>query len=150
MGQEQCSDIISKLLKIMFLGAYVSYFIVGTNYLITDFQAADNCNHSYVWEYVLFSLVIDLICFSILFIKDWSFDIDHLSQLGCLGLINLILITWGVVELSQEKCMNGTLLKSFSGFVVIVQIIEFFIYLTVGCFLDWSQFSNYNNFHEDV
>ena len=51
----------------------------------------------------------------------------------------MTLISWGIAEYLYDDCPPEWRLKHFATGVLIIQIIEFIIYVIMGCFIDALQ-----------
>lgn len=113
------------LLMIGLIGGIVSYIVFGIIFLVQDYNIANDCKDSNLWEYALVSIIL-----SFTNIKIHSSESDKNIDFACIiiviiGVMNLCLSIWGAIELWQQSCdklINSNLWK-FSLVAFILQCI---------------------------
>ena len=90
------------------IGLIVSYPVLGIKFLIDDYDISNNCKSSYLWEYVLVSIIISLLY--ILFLMLRKVYYENSNQTNSLvfivpGFIILALVFWGGFELFDSSDM---------------------------------------------
>ena len=135
-------------LSMISIGLIVSYPVLGIKFLIDDYDISNNCKSSYLWEYVLVSIIISLLY--ILFLMLRKVYYENSNQTNSLvfivpGFIILALVFWGGFELFDSSC--NVLLKSnlwkfalvtFAIQIVAVLILLFLpllIIISIKCYL---------------
>ena len=108
---------------------FLVYCGFGIYYIISDISAATSCDESHAMMYVIISLLLELLSqISRHYIKNY-FDVEILWYIFCFIIINMTMISWGIAEYLYDDCPPEWRLKHFATGVLIIQIIEFIIYV---------------------
>ena len=110
---------------------FISYIIFGIIYLIKDYDVNNNCSSSYLWYYVLISLIITP--FSKYNINYFYENKSYLFMIVFIASIDLILASWGSVELFNNSCnnLNKLNLWKFGIISFVLQILSILILLII-------------------
>ena len=121
-------------LMLLLLGGIICYYIFGIMFLVKDYEQFSDCSKSYLWEYVLVSLIMSLINTSIYNSKDKN---DNLSFINIIFifLTTLGLCIWGGIEIFYKLCndLDNESLTKFATVVFSLQGICSFITLITLC-----------------
>ena len=94
---------------ILIIVGSILYYLYSIVYLIEDYNIANDCKSSHMWEYVLFNL-LSTILNTILINKNSNYVNDNNNQgwnatlYTYLGLMNLCMTLWGGIELWDISC----------------------------------------------
>ena len=93
-----------KVLKYIAIIAIITYEIISIIYLIKYYTLANNCEGSYLWEYIFISLMISLLAIAANYYK------KHITQSVCtwcyISFISLFISIWGCIELYNNSCKS--------------------------------------------
>ena len=127
-----CGFIMSILLLFILTGLIICYFAFGIMFLIDDYNIANNCERSNLWEYILVSLIVDAMS---TFNSKKERDINENSILIVVfyALIYSGLSCWGGVELFVKSCkdLSGSKLWIFGIIAFSVQIFVSFVSIVI-------------------
>ena len=116
---------------IIFAIGIIAYIIFGIIFLIKDYQIVNNCENSYLWEYVLTAVIIRILSFNINKLKKIE---DKIFIFICIiiGLSEACLALWGVYEI-ENSCnyIKNSNFWKFSLVTIILQIFISFICLII-------------------
>ena len=82
---------------------FIAYLIFGIMYLVKDYNVANDCKGSSLWEYVLVALILSFSRLNAKNTKDEN-GIFNFCVLILLGLIETGLAIWGGFELFNNSC----------------------------------------------
>ena len=119
------SYLLGCVLMIGLIGGIVSYIVFGIIFLVQDYNIANDCKNSNLWEYALVSIILSFTNFKIN-----SSESDKNIDIACviiviIGVMNLCLSIWGGIELWQQSCdkLSNSNLWKFSLVAFILQCI---------------------------
>lgn len=154
MSYKECLTCSGYLIAVLSLiVASIAYIVFGIVYLIQDYKISNECKESDLWEYVLVSIILSCINITI---KTENENKDAIVSLVMIGVINLILSTWGGVELWDysypcDELFNSDLWKvGLAGFIlqVITSIICLIAPPILLCYIRITEARNINNIEE--
>lgn len=102
-----CGGCMGFILVLGLIAGYISYMVFGTTFLIKDYDVANDCKDSKLWEYVLVSMVLSLLRSKTKSNKDDDHVVEtsvYVCTLVCFGLIEFGLAIWGSIELWENSC----------------------------------------------
>lgn len=130
------------------IGLVVSYPVLGIKFLIDDYDISNNCGSSYLWEYVLVSIIISFLYLLFLMLRKIYYgDTNETNPLVFLvpGFIMLGLVFWGGFEIFDRLCndqLNSDLWKfalvTFTIQIIAVLILLFLpllVIISIKCYL---------------
>ena len=95
---------LSCIIILIILCMIISYYTFGIIFLINDFDISSYCYKSYLWIYVIVSILISFFRFKLIK-KSLNNNIYFTLYFSiCLGIFELGLIIWGYFEILQKSC----------------------------------------------
>jgi len=140
-----------KVLKYIAIIAIITYEIFSIIYLIKYYTFANNCEGSYLWEYIFISLMISLLAIAANYYK------KHITQSVCtwcyISFISFFMSIWGCIELYNNSCKSlcNSNLWRFGLATFIIQILITIIYCStsINTIIELTSNSETDDFSDD-
>ena len=117
----------------------VAYVTFGIMYLVQDYNVANDCKGSNLWEYALVAIILSFSRFNAGNASDKDSGGFNIGVLFCLGLIEAGLGKWGGIELFSNSCddLSDSNLWTFCFVTFVIQFVAAFLCLIlmpiIGC-----------------
>ena len=129
MSLKLCCQATSALGLILF---YTVYVICGIDFLFTYFYLNAECPSSYLWSYILVSLITSTLRINVIKIQEMD-NPSLVNYLLCLVLTDTCMAIWGASELFNKSCKpivsSDLWLYGFVTFIIQVTMVSIFFVL---------------------